>query len=134
MPTFFLVLLLYLYLKQVFFKPLARVLAEREEATEGARKKAAAALERADAHAAAYEEKIRHARSEIYREQEEQRKKWRDEQAAQIVSARQSADAQVAQARAQLKADAEAAKRSLAAETQALADRITQTILQGKAA
>jgi len=39
LPTFFLVLLLFIYLRSMFFKPLERVLAERREATEGARKK-----------------------------------------------------------------------------------------------
>ena len=66
-PTFLLVLLLHQYLRAVFFNPLARVLAERNEATEGARKKAAESLDRAAAKAAAYEESLRAARNEIYR-------------------------------------------------------------------
>ena len=65
LPTFFIVLLLHFYLKHTFTKPLARILAERNEATEGARKKAAAALEQADAKTAAYEAQIRAARNEI---------------------------------------------------------------------
>ena len=35
LPTFFIVLVLHFYLKQTFFKPLSRVLAERREATQG---------------------------------------------------------------------------------------------------
>ena len=85
LPTFFLVLLLFIYLRSMFFKPLERVLAERREATEGARKKAAEALDRAQAKAAAYEEKIRAARNDLYREQEEIRRKWRDDQSAQVA-------------------------------------------------
>ena len=134
LPTFFIVLLLHIYLKQMFFKPLARILAERDEATEGARQKAADALERARLKAADYEEQIRAARNEIYRDQEEQRKRWRDEQTAQIAEARRGADETVSGAKAQLAAQAEQAKRSLAADTQALADRITQAILGGRAA
>ena len=82
LPTFFLVLFLFLYLRSVFYKPLEHVLAERSEATEGARKKAAEALDRAQAKATAYEEQIRAARNDLYREQEEVRRKWRDEQVA----------------------------------------------------
>ena len=65
------------------------MLAERSEATEGARKKAAEALDRAQAKATAYEEQIRAARNDLYREQEEVRRKWRDEQVAQLAAARQ---------------------------------------------
>src|SRR5919107_6148748 len=87
-PTFVLVLLLHQYLKAVFFKPLTRVLAERSEATEGARKKAAESLERAAAKAAAYEESLRAARNEIYKEQEEVRRRWLEEQAVQVAGVR----------------------------------------------
>lgn len=133
-PTFLIVLLLHFYLKQVFFKPLARILAERDEATQGARKRAAEALDRAAERAADYESQIRAARNEIYREQEEQRRKWRDEQTAQIATAREAAEQSVASARAQIAAEADAAKRTLGSETQMLADRITHAILQGRAA
>lgn len=134
LPTFFIVLLLHFYLKRMFFMPLARVLAERDEATVGAKSKAAEALERASAKAAAYEEQLRAARNEIYREQDEQRKIWRDEQAAHIAASRRSAEAAVAEAKAQLAAQADEAKRSLAGSTQTLANEITQAILGGKAA
>ena len=106
------------------------MLAQRNEATEGARKKAAEALDRAQAKAAAYEEQIRAARNEIYREQEEVRRKWRDDQAAQLVTARQSAEAAVAEGRGRIAGEAAEAKSSLAANSQSLADQITQAILQ----
>ena len=133
LPTFFLVLLLHLYLRAVFFKPLARVLAERSEATEGARKKAAESLERAAAKATAYEESVRAARSDIYRQQEEVRRKWRDEQTAQLAEARNRADVAVKAAKMQLAGEAETARASLEANIRSLADQITQTILQRRA-
>jgi F-type H+-transporting ATPase subunit b len=132
-PTFFLVLLLHQYLKAVFFKPLARVLAERNEATEGARKKAAESLERAASKAAAYEESLRAARNDIYREQEEVRRKWQNEQSAQVLDARTRADAAVKAARAQVAAEAETAKASLEGNIRMLADQITRTILERRA-
>jgi len=134
LPTFFLVLLLFIYLRAMFFRPLERVLAERKEATEGARKKAAEALDRAQAKAAVYEEKIRAARNDLYREQEEIRRKLRDDQSAQIAAARQSADAAVKQAKAQIALEAAQAKASLAANSQLLADQITKAILQRRPA
>jgi F-type H+-transporting ATPase subunit b len=134
LPTFVLVLFLFVYLRGVFFKPLERVLAERDEATEGARKKAADALDRASAKVAAYEDQIRAARNEIYREQEEVRRKWREEQTAQLAVARERAEALVKEARATVSTEAEQAKTSLATNSQALADQITQAILQRRPA
>ena len=134
LPTFFLVLLLFIYLRAMFFRPLERVLAERKEATEGARKKAAEALDRAQAKAAAYEEKIRAARNDLYREQEEVRRKLRDDQTAQIAAARQSAEAAVKEAKAQIALEASQAKAALAANSQLLADQITKAILQRRPA
>jgi F-type H+-transporting ATPase subunit b len=130
LPTFFLLILLNLYLRAVFFKPLARVLAERSEATEGARKKAAESLDRAAAKAASYEESLRSARSDIYRQQEEVRRKWRDDQTAQLAEARSRADVAVKAAKAQLAGEAETAKASLESNVRSLADQITQNILQ----
>jgi F-type H+-transporting ATPase subunit b len=129
-PTFILVLLLFAYLRAVFFKPLEKVLAERDEATEGARKKAKAALDAAAAKVAAYEEQIRAARNDLYKEQEEVRRKWRDEQTAQLAAARESAETMVKTAKAEFAAEAVQAKAALAANSQALADQITQAILQ----
>lgn len=130
LPTFFLVLLLFLYLRAVFFKPMERILAERSEATEGARKKAAEALDRAQAKAALYEEQIRVARNEIYREQEDVQLKWRDEQAKQVAGARQRNEQMVKEAKDSIAAEAAQAKAALTETSQALADQITQTILQ----
>ena len=60
-PTFLLVVLLHFYLKGVFFKPLRKVLRQRYEATEGARKLAAESLERAAAKTAEYATAMRAA-------------------------------------------------------------------------
>src|SRR5215210_5307745 len=89
LPTFFLVVFLFLYLRSMFFKPLEHVLALRNAGTEGARKIAAEALDRAQAKAAIYQEQIRSARNEIYREGEQVRLKWREDQAAQVALARE---------------------------------------------
>jgi len=133
LPTFFLVIFLHFYLKAMFFKPLEKVLHARKEATEGARQQAAASLERADAKAEAYEESIRAARSEIYQEQELLRRKWRDEQTAQLSDARQRSEVLVKTAKAEILAQAQEARQTLAANSQILADHITESILQRRA-
>ena len=133
LPTFFLVLFLHFYLKSVFFKPLEKVLQARKDATEGARKSAAESLERAAAKAASYEESIRAARSEIYQEQESLRRKWRDEQTAQLTDSRQRAEVTVKTAKAEILVQAQQARQSLSASSQILADEITNAILQRRA-
>jgi F-type H+-transporting ATPase subunit b len=133
LPTFFLVLFLHFYLRSVFFKPLGKVLNARKEATEGARKQAAESLERASAKAAAYEESIRAARSEIYQEQEVLRRKWRDEQSAQLSDARKRVEVMVKSAKAQITVQMEEARQSLAGASEALASQITESILRRRA-
>jgi F-type H+-transporting ATPase subunit b len=132
-PTFFLVLLLYVYLRFVFFKPMAGVLARRYELTEGARQSAAHSLETAAHKAADYEESLRAARNEIYREQEEIRRQWRDEQAARVAEARKRAEAMVKEARADLARQAQEARLGLEAQVRELATRITEQVLAGAA-
>ena len=103
-PTFLLVVLLHLYLKRMFFGPMARVIEERYQATEGARKAAEESLARAAAKADEYEASLRAARNEIYREEEEVRQKLRQEQAQAVAEARRNAEAAGKEARQQLAA------------------------------
>ena len=133
-PTFLLVVFLHFYLKKMFFQPLERVLRQRFEATEGARKLAEQALERASARTAEYEAAIRAARSELYQAQEKFYKQLQESQSAQIAAARQSAEAGIHEAKAQLADDVKAAKLSLAQTSEALANEIADTILRGHAA
>ena len=60
-PTFVLVVLLHFYLKFIFFKPLQKVLRQRYEATQGARKLAESSLAKAAEKAAEYEAALRAA-------------------------------------------------------------------------
>jgi len=133
-PTFLLVVFLHFYLKKMFFQPLEKVLRQRFEATEGARKLADQALARASARTAEYEAAIRAARSEIYQSQEQFYKQLQESQSAQIAAARQAAEEGVLAARAQLARDVEAAKLSLAQSAESLAAEIADTILRGNAA
>src|ERR1039458_4228031 len=61
-PTFLLVILLHFYLKSIFFKPLEKVLDQRYEATEGARKLAEQNLDGGAAKTADYEAQMRAAK------------------------------------------------------------------------
>ncbi|MCC6862544.1 MAG: ATP synthase F0 subunit B [Bryobacterales bacterium] len=134
LPTFFLVVLLHFYLKYVFFRPLDRVLQARYDATEGARRLAERSLLRASAKAEEYETRLRAVRAEIYKEQEEARRRLEKDQAAAIDQARHSAGAAVAAARAQLDGEVMEAKRALDREAEVLAVRIAEAVLPRRAA
>src|SRR5947207_1899321 len=129
-PTFLLIILLHFYLKSIFFKPLEKVLNDRREATEGARKLAEQSLAQAAAKVERYEKALYEAKTELYQAQEKAFKELQERHAANIAAARASADAAVKQAKALLAADVQEAKRTLARESDALADRIAETILR----
>jgi F-type H+-transporting ATPase subunit b len=134
LPTFILLIFLNYYLKFVFFKPLEKVLQQRYQATDGARKAAEESLQRAAAKTAAYEETLRVARSEIYQAQEHVYRELQDHAAAQIADARAQSDAAIKQAKSQLAQEVEAAKASLAQDSEALANQIAESILRRRAA
>lgn len=133
-PTFLLVGLLYFYLKWVFFRPLERFLAARQEATEGARKLAEESLNKAAAMAAQYEAAIRAARAQIHREQEDFRQRWRQERAAALEEARQRAEALVTESGQRLEIELAEAKQALERHTEDLAAGIVHRILHRRAA
>jgi F-type H+-transporting ATPase subunit b len=133
-PTFLLVVLLHFYLKFIFFKPLQKVLRLRYEATEGARKLAEASLAKAAERAAEYEAALRAARSESYKELEQLRRQLQDERAAGVREARTRAEASISAAKATLAAEVTGLKKTLESDSDALADRIANKVLRGRAA
>src|SRR5271169_1780660 len=83
-PTVILLLILHFYLKAMLFKPLQKVLKQREALTAGARHAAEQSLVAAERKAAEYEAKFREAKSVVYHDQEETRRVWLEDQARQI--------------------------------------------------
>jgi F-type H+-transporting ATPase subunit b len=133
-PTFLLVILLHFYLKIVFFKPLEKVLHQRYEATEGARKLAQQSLEQAAAKTASYEAQLRAAKAEMYQAQEQLHQQLQEREAAAVAEARTRADAAIKLAKDQLASDVEGAKAGMAADSDSLANQIAETILRRNAA
>lgn len=129
-PTIFLLLVVHLYLKYVFFRPMANVLAQRRAATEGQRESAEALRAKADEQAKSIEAQLHQAREAIYQEQEEARRQWTTEQGAQLDDARQKSRELIHQAKQQLDTEAAAAKTKLGTYADTLADQITKTLLE----
>jgi F-type H+-transporting ATPase subunit b len=133
-PTIVILIVLHFYLKAVLFGPLDRVLQKRRELTEGAQKIAEESLAAASRKADEYEAKLRDARAVVYKQQEEIRKRWLEEQAQQVAEARARSEATVKAARAGIAQDAEAARKSLQDTSAAVADQIVATVLGRRAA
>lgn len=128
-PSAILLIVLHFYLKGMLFKPLQKTLKRREELTAGARKAAETSLAAAERKAQDYEAKFRDARAEVYRDQEETRRVWLEDQAKQIAAAQNRSAETLTAARKQLTDETAAAKQSLVETSAALADRIANTIL-----
>ena len=132
-PTICLLLIVHLYLKWMFFRPVREVLKKRREATEGARESAAAMLKKAAEKTATLEAALRKARDEIYQENEETRRRWIGEQASRLEEARRESRELIHQAKQELEGEAATAKRALAGMADSLADEITRSLLGGRA-
>ena len=128
-PTIILLIILHFYLKAVLFGPLDRVMQKRRELTDGARKIAEDSLAAATRKAEEYEAKLRDARAAVYKQQEEIRKRWLEEQGQQVEEARTRSESTVKAAREAIALDADAARKSLQDTSAAIADQIVTTIL-----
>jgi F-type H+-transporting ATPase subunit b len=133
-PTFVLVLLLNLYLRFVFFKPLEKTLADRYAKTEGAREAAAAALAAADARVAEHQTALRAARAKVFEDQEKLNREDEERRTADLQKARAEVDIMLNGARRQIAVDTEVARQELSVKSEILADQIADSLLKGKAA
>ncbi|HEX7546771.1 MAG TPA: ATP synthase F0 subunit B [Gemmatimonadaceae bacterium] len=127
------VLLLAFVLDRGLFRPLGRVMRERETAIRAAQELAQASATRAREVAAEFEQRTKAAQAEVYREMDENRRQANEQRAALMVQTRQDVDAQVADASARLKAQAAEARAQLEKEADALGEAIVERVLDRKA-
>ena len=133
-PTAVLLLVLYAYFKAMLFGPLTKIEKQRKELTEGARRTAAESLAKAEKKAQEFEAKLQEARSQIYKEQEEQRRKWLEDQSVQIAEARGRQEKAVKDAKFALAAEAAAARQTLLDTSAQLADQIAAAVISRRLA
>jgi F-type H+-transporting ATPase subunit b len=129
-PTVILLIILHFYLKAMLFKPLQRVLKQRDDLTAGARKAAEESLAAAEAKARDYEAKFHDARAVVYKDQEETRKVWLEDQAKQVEQGHARTTESLNVARKQLADETAEAKQTLVETSASLADRIATTVLE----
>jgi F-type H+-transporting ATPase subunit b len=129
-PTVLIILIFYLILRPLFFRPLLKVMAEREVRTVGAQKAAEAAQAAAAEKVKQYQEALKKARGKVYAEQEAARKKLLDERAAQLKDARSKAAAELGAAKQRVAKELAAAQRDVESSAAQLAAEIARRILQ----
>ncbi len=129
-PTVIILLLLYAAYGFLVGRPLRRILAQRRGLTEGTVLKARADVAAAEARTAEYEEKLREAKSAIFKAAEARRQAAQHAREAVIAQAREAAHQQIRAAQAALDQDMNAARAALQAESELLATQIIQAVLR----
>ena len=133
-PVAVIVLLFYVIMRSIFFRPLLKVMAERDARTIGAQKAAEAAQAAAAEKVRLYEEALRQARAKVYAEQEADRRKWMEERAAMLKQARAKADGEVNAAKERVAGEFAGAKKEIEALTGQLAAEIARRVLESSPA
>ena len=129
-PIVLILLVFYAVLRVLFFKPLLKVIAEREARTIGAQKAADEAQKAASEKVKQYQDALKQARTEIYVEQEAARKKVLDQRAAQLKEARAKTSDMVKAQRERIVAEVLAARREIESSITQFAALVARRVLQ----
>lgn len=127
-----LVLLLTVILDRLLFRPITRVVQERERRIASARQLAEESAAKAQAATAEFEEKIAVARGEVYRQMDDMRRSALERRAALLAETRRETEAELAKATGQVQADAKEARARLARDADALGREVAERILGQK--
>jgi len=126
-------LLTLLSLNYLLFKPLFRVMDERQARTAGLRSKAHQLQESYDASLEKYQTSLKQERQSGYKVAEEARKEALADRALRLTEARQKADEAKALTRKELEKEVEKSKEFLKKEARQLARLITTQVLRRQA-
>jgi F-type H+-transporting ATPase subunit b len=129
-PTIILLALLTGLYKVLVHKPLMAILAERRSRTQGAVEKARADIASAEARTTEYEQRLREARTKVFKNQEARRQHAMEARAEAVAQARKKAQAHVGHTRNALETDKQHALVSLEQEAAKLATQIVRTVLR----
>jgi F-type H+-transporting ATPase subunit b len=133
-PTIISVLILWTAYRFIVHGKLRQVLAERHALTEGAMERAQQEIATAEKRTAEYEQRVREARSQIFKTQQANRQRAMEERNTALAESRQRAGEMVKKARAVLEAETAGAKSTLEQQASVLADQVIATVLKPSAA
>ena len=111
-------------------RPLASTLAERYARTNGAVQQARAAISAAEAETAAYEDKLRLARSEIMASRERLAQQLQEQRDQAVTSARATAQGRVNEARVDIETASKDARKQIEDAVSQLSEQIVRTMLR----
>lgn len=124
-----LILLMIFLLNKTLFKPINKVLTERERRTRGGSDEAQVALRRVDERLSVYEKSIRDARAEGYQNIERERSAALGERQAKISSLREDLTEASAREKENIRLQVERSRAELDEEARSIAERISANIL-----
>jgi F-type H+-transporting ATPase subunit b len=133
-PTIISVLIVWTAYRFIIHGKLRQVLAERHALTEGAIERAQQEIATAEKRTAEYEQRVREARTQIYKTQQANRQRVMEERNTALAESRQRAGEMVKKARAVLEAETAGAKSTLEQQASVLADQVIATVLKPAAA
>jgi F-type H+-transporting ATPase subunit b len=123
------IIIMVVVLNRTLFKPINRILEERDRRTRGLVSEAEETLVSIDKSLREYEQTLRGARAESYHLLEQQRAEAIRERERQIASARESVNNQISAGKQEIRSQAEVARTTLSKEARRIAVRITSQIL-----
>jgi F-type H+-transporting ATPase subunit b len=129
-PTIISVLILWTAYTFLVHGKLRQVLAQRHALTEGAIERAQQEIAIAEKRTAEYEERVREARSQIYKALQAHLQRVMEERNAALAEARKNAGEMVKKARVVLEADIISAKSALEQQAIVLAEQVIVTVLK----
>jgi F-type H+-transporting ATPase subunit b len=132
-PTALLFLVVVVCYQLLVQKPLTATLKERRARTQGAMEAAEQAIARAEARAAEYAEKLRHARAELMKARDQRVKQWNAERDAALETARHAARQRVAGARADLETETAKARKAIEGTAAELASQVVRAVMPATA-
>ena len=133
-PTIAIFIFLAIYLKAVYFRPVAKILQERREKTEGVKDLAQKAFESAEKKSSEFERALQIARGEISQQHDKLRRQWEQEQAAALNEARAQAEKKIEAARADIAGEVEQAKSEMDMNVESLSTSIVEALAGRRAA
>ncbi len=123
------IIIMVMVLNRTLFRPINRILQERDRRTRGLLSEAGQTLVSIDQSLRQYEQTLRGARAEGYQLLERQRAEAIRERERQIASARELLSQQTSTEKQQIRSQAEVARTTLAKEARGIALRISSQIL-----
>ena len=128
-PTMLFFILLVIAYGLLVRRPLDKVLAERHARTTGAMEQAREAISAAESETAAYEERLRRAKAEIFALRESRLKQWAEERDRVLAEARQATADRVAKARLEIEQSVASARQQIESASAELSEQVLRAVM-----